>query len=500
MISRRDVLRAGLVIGAAYPLKGCETVISRVTERFGLDVPERLRFEANQGIDPCFHLLSRAAYGPWPGDIDRLKEMGEKNWIEEQLQPEKIDDKLCDMRSRRFETLELDPGTCYEFKRHALRNDLVRHALLKAVYSKRQLKEVMVGFWTDHLNINIEKGACMNLKAFDERAVVRKHALGKFKDLIRASALSPAMLVYLDGAQNKKEGAQGIPNENYARELLELHTLGVHGGYTQKDVLEIARCLTGFRLYEHWQRGKAYFDPKVHDDGEKIVLGHRVLAGGGEKDLDAVIDIVCRHPSTSQYIASKLVRHFVADDPPQPVVKRVARVFNTTGGDIKSMLRTIFASNEFQENKGTRLKRPFHYVVSCLRALAADTHAHDELTEYLTRMGHAPYQYPTPDGYPEEPGPWLGSLLWRWNFAFALTSNTIPSVNVSLSKLESAAGCAQSNRSVVEKLFPHCVGRLPDKTELAALKDQAKRLGASGDAQRAELIGLILASPAFQRC
>src|SRR5262249_11611084 len=200
-------------------------------------------------------------------------------------------------------------------KKPVLRREITRHTLLRAVYSRRQLFEVMVGFWTDHLNINLEKGDCIYLKPADDRLVIRTHALGRFRDLIRASATSPAMLVYLDGKENKKAGPNDIPNENYARELLELHTLGVHGGYTQKDVLEVARCLTGWRLRTKWRKGTVYFDPHWHDNGEKSVLGHGIPAGGGPADLEQVIDMVCRHPSTARYVATKLVRRFVSEEP-----------------------------------------------------------------------------------------------------------------------------------------------------------------------------------------
>jgi len=262
-------------------------------------IPDRLSAAVGQEIDADFHLLSRAAYGPWPGDLDRLRAMGRDGWIEEQLHPENIDDVLCDLRARRFETIHHHPGTCYEYKKPVLREEIARHTLLRAVYSRRQLFEVMVGFWTDHLNIDMEKGDCIYLKPSDDRLVIRAHALGRFRDLIRASATSPAMLVYLDGRENKKATPDDVPNENYARELLELHTLGVHGGYAQRDVSEIARSLTGWRLRTGWRKGTVYFDPSLHDDGEKLVLGHRSEAGGGPSDLERVIDIVCSHPSTA---------------------------------------------------------------------------------------------------------------------------------------------------------------------------------------------------------
>ncbi|HEY9785549.1 MAG TPA: DUF1800 domain-containing protein [Candidatus Obscuribacterales bacterium] len=499
-VTRRAMLRAAAALGAAAPLCGCDSAVSELTRRFGQCVPDTVSLVAGAEIDPVYHLLSRAAFGPWPGDCERVRSMGQSAWIEEQLNPEKIDDGLCEMRARRYETIHLDPGSCYDFKREALRKDLVRYKLLRSVYSKRQLLEVMVDFWTDHLNINIEKGDCIYLKATDDRQVIRKNALGRFRDLIKMSVTSPAMLVYLDGKENKKEGPHGVPNENYARELLELHTLGVHGGYTQKDVYEVARCLTGWRLTSGWGRGKVYFDGKLHDDGEKRVLGRIIPAGGGEKDVELVVDIVCAHPETAKHIARKMVTRFVCEDPPARLVERVAKTYRAHDGQIKPMLRTILYSDDFQRSAGAKLKRPFHYVVSSLRAMGADTHAHDELVEYLTRMGHAPFQYPTPDGYPEEAAPWLGTLLWRWNFAFAAASNQIPSVHVDIDRLCKALAVASSERGEQDKLFAYFIGRSANNRESSALGSFVAARDLKNPHHMAELVGLILSSPAFQRC
>ncbi len=496
--TRRAWLKTAALVGGAIPLAGCERIISRAGREFGQAIPERIGIADGAEADPAFHLLSRAAYGPWPGDLDRVRAMGREAqgaWIEKQLAPETIDDTLCDLRARRFETLHHDPGTCYEYKKPVLREEITRHTLLRATYSQRQLFEVMVGFWTDHLNINLEKGDCIYLKPADDRKVIRAHALGRFQDLIRASATSPAMLVYLDGNENKKSSPDDIPNENYARELLELHTLGVHGGYTQSDVYEVARCLTGWRLRTKWRKGTVYFDPKLHDDGEKTVLGERIPAGGGEKDLDRVVEILCRHPATARFIATKLSQKFVSEAPPPTLVDRVARVFTKTDGDIKAMLREVLYSPELNEARGAKFKRPFHFIVSSLRALGADTHAHQPLIEYLLRMGQAPFQHPTPDGYPDEAAPWLGTLLWRWNFALALASNQAPSVAVSLPALARAIG----SEFKPDTLLPHFIGRAGTDLELHSLNEYVTQQGLGTDERKAELIGLILASPAFQR-
>lgn len=493
-VTRRAWLKTAAVSGGAMSVTGCERIISRVTGDLGQAIPERISVADGAEIDPTFHLLNRAAYGPWPGDLDSVQSKSAEAWIEEQLAPEKIDDTLCDLRARRFETLWHEPATCYEYKKAVLREEITRHTLLRAVYSKRQLFEVMAGFWTDHLNINLEKGDCIYLKPADDRLVIRKHALGKFRELIRASVTSPAMLVYLDGKENRKASPGDIPNENYARELLELHTLGVHGGYTQQDVFEVARCLTGWQLRTKWRKGTVYFDPRLHDDGEKSVLGYRIPAGGGEKDLDRVIEIVCHHPSTARHIAMKIAQKLVSENPPPSLVDRLAGVFTQTDGDMKAMLRETLHSDEFKKSRGMKFKRPFHFIVSSLRAVGADTHAHQPLTEYLLRMGQAPFQHPTPDGYPDEAAPWLGTLLWRWNFALALAANQLPSVKVSPQRLVQATGGLSPQR-----LLPHFIGRAGSAEELKALNDYAVGQGLESDERKAELLGLILASPAFQR-
>jgi uncharacterized protein (DUF1800 family) len=465
----------------------------------GETIPDHVSVSTSPEIDPTFHLLSRAAYGAWPGDIERVRNMGAAAWIEEQLKPETIDDGACRMRAGRFESVHLDPGTSFEFKKPVLKEELVRHTLLQSVYSKKQLLQVMCEFWTDHLNIDINKGDCIYMKGSDDRLVIRKHALGNFRDLIRASATSPAMLVYLDGNQNKKAKPEDVPNENYGRELLELHTLGVNGGYSQKDVYEAARCLTGWRVKDKWERGKVYFDPEMHDKGEKCVLGQTIPAGGGEKDLEQLVDIVCKHPSTARHIATKMVRRFVSESPPTRLVDEISQIFIATKGDIKPMVRAILLSQEFKDSSGQKIKRPFQYIVTCLRSLGADTYAHQELVQYLVRMGQGPFQYPTPDGYPDEAKPWLGTLLWRWNFALALVTNKVPSVNVSVEKLAKAIYPNAESEVSPAQLMPHFVGRLASEHEIKTFQKYVSRSN-SKDLKLPELVGLILSSPAFQRC
>jgi uncharacterized protein (DUF1800 family) len=444
---------------------------------------------AGQGIDLISQSLNRLTFGPRPWDYAAVRSMGATEetayeaFVEQQLAPERLDDSWCDYHIRRFETLAQPAGEMFEYQEHLLLSELMRSTVLRAVLTERQLFEVMTQFWSDHFNIDPSKGDCQWLKPVDDHDVVRKHALGKFPDLLRASALSPAMLWYLDGRVNQSRNPSEKPNENYARELMELHTLGVHGGYTQRDVMEVARCLTGWtvRSGEKFQKGKVEFRKERHDDGPKEVLGHKIPGGLGEKDLDRVLDIVAYHPSTARYLAMKLCRRFIADDPPASAVSTVGETFQRTRGDIRETLRAVFSTPEFKESRGTKFKRPFHFVVSALRTTDAQSNADESIIDYLLRMGHAPFNYPTPDGYPEEAQPWLGTLLWRWNFGVALSANKLKGTKIQLDELRRRLGDQES-------LMAHFLGRRPTQTEVGAYND-------SGDG-----LALLLGSPGFQRC
>ncbi len=456
---------------------------------------------ADAGIDPVAHVLNRLTFGPTPGEYARVAKLGVEAFIEEQLKPESIENGLCNRATARFCDVWGEPlYEHYDEDEETLPPILRRMSILRAVYSNQQLFEVMCEFWSDHFNIDPGKGDCRWSKPADDRDVIRKHALGNFRDMLRASALSPAMLCYLDGQANEKRKQEDKPNENYARELMELHTLGVHGGYTQNDVMEVARCLTGWTIRSKkkvggffrknrkdgdWrifnELGEVYFQPEAHDGGAKKVLGHEIPAGLGEGDVDRVINIVATHSSTSRFIATKLCKRFIADEPAESAVAAVATAFTSSKGDIKTTLLTLFATPEFHASAGVKLKRPFHYIVSALRVTNAQTDGDKSLLQFLEKMGQAPFRYPTPDGYPLEASHWHATLLWRWKFALALANNRISGTRIERVKLQRQLGGDTALMSTL-------LNRLPTADESDAFLK-------SGDG-----LALLLASPGFQRC
>jgi uncharacterized protein (DUF1800 family) len=320
-------------------------------------------------------------------------------------------------------------------------NDLFSGKMLRAVYSNRQLEEVLVDFWFNHFNVFLDKGADRYLITEYERDVIRPHVLGKFKDLLEATAKSPAMLFYLDNWQSvgantpvpRNRPRRGL-NENYGRELLELHTLGVDGGYTQKDVTEAARCFTGWTIDRPQFGGKFVFNPRLHDNGEKVFLGITIPAGGGIADGEKVLDILAHHPSTARFISKELAQRFIADDPPPALVERMARTFLKTGGDLREVMKTMLASKEFwsQAAYRSKMKSPFEMVVSAARWANADIDYAFPLANQVAQLGEPLYRKQEPTGYSNQGAAWINSagLLARMNFAMQLASNRVPGVKV----------------------------------------------------------------------
>jgi len=490
--------------------------------------------------------------------------------------------------------------------------------IMRAVYSERQLQEVMVDFWTNHFNVFAGKGADRWLLISYDRDTIRPHTLGKFYDLLLADAQSPAMLFYLDNFQSvspnanmrgpgaglgqrrpqaqrgglldilmgggaamrRNQQGQGanLPgqqqarqqqqqqqrakrgiNENYARELMELHTLGVEGGYTQKDVQEVARCFTGWTIYnprgggglfgmaDESKAGTFYFNPRLHDDGEKVVLGHKIPAGGGVKDGLMVLDILAHHPSTAKFIATKLARRFVSDNPSPALVQHIADVFLKTDGDIRETLRAIFTSPEFNSAEAYRakIKRPFELAISAIRTLGGDTNGGPAIHQWIAKMGQPLYGYQTPNGYSDMAENWVntGALLERLNFGLALASNRIPNTHVDLTRFAGGDAKDSTNMERIMNRFidvilqgdvsPRTKATLlkqlkeplpvtsPQTTEASAMNDDdammrpgggfgGGRRGQQGQVAMADLskvsnpelvkvVGLILGSPEFQR-
>jgi len=507
------------------------------------------------GDQRIVHVLSRLTFGARPGDFERVKAMGIEAFINQQLDPDSLDNQAVIARLRKIPTLNMatpviieqytppkptvvpspaaspanaipvqkpiaqenlgqtlppllartaggiaqndvqtqmktemssaeaqktekpsasvpgnsqQPGTAAPKPTPTPKNpqmvvtDLQRAKLLRAVYSERQLYEVMVDFWENHFNIFANKDSDRYLLTSYDRDTIRPFALGRFRDLLGATAHSPAMLYYLDNwrssvprpypaTKDKPAGIDGGLNENYARELMELHTLGVDGGYTQKDVEEVARCFTGWTIQKPNEEGLFLYRPGLHDDGEKVVLGQKILPGGGIADGERVLDILAKHPSTARFIATKLARRFIGDDPPRSVIDRASAVFLKTDGSIRETLRAIITSPEFFAASAYRAKvrSPFEYVAASMRALNAETDGDRPVLDAIGRMGQPVYGRITPDGYGDRADQWLssGAMVARFNFASALASNRIKGTKIDVAQLLS--GVDQADKETV---------------------------------------------------
>jgi uncharacterized protein (DUF1800 family) len=360
--------------------------------------------------------------------------------------------------------------------------ELQRAKLLRAVYSDRQLYELMVDFWENHFSIFANKDDDRYLVTGFDRETIRPFALARFRDLLGATAHSPAMLFYLDNWRSsvprpypakgdKPAGVDGGLNENYARELMELHTLGVDGGYTQKDVQEVARCFSGWTIQKPNEQGLFLYRPGLHDDGDKVVLGHKILSGGGIADGERVLDILATHPSTAKFIATKLARRFISDDPPQSVIDRAAAVFLKTDGSIRETLRAVITSPEFFSTAAYRAKvrSPFEYVAAALRVTSAETDGDRPVLDFIGRMGQPLFGRITPDGYADRADQWLssGAMVARLNFAASLAMNRMRGTTLDFSKL--LPGVDQANKDAAAARLTSLTTRdeLSDSTRAA---------------------------------
>lgn len=662
---------------AFHKLAALLTVLAVVSPAFAVDVDIKSNKKALTDDQKIIHVLNRLGFGTRPGDVERVKAIGLQKYVEQQLNAGSIDDSVAEAKVKHLEIFNMttaevfakypNPGALlrqlegqnanrrtaaqdpskpastpepaaangmtdderrerqkklqalyreYDLRPAAQLNpQIVSNRVLRAVYSERQLQEVMVDFWQNHFNVFAGKAAVRWYIPSYERDVLRKNALGNFRDLVVGTAQHPAMLFFLDNfesvspnaqtgnAQNNRlqqairngnltlqmreriKRNQGLTdaqidqriqraqanqqrmrrglNENYARELMELHTLGVDGGYTQKDIVEVAKAFTGWtiadargyrraaaaaiqgaedRRIERLQRqagvpddiesGEFYFNERWHDKDPKLVLGQKVDEGG-IKDGLKVIDILVKHPSTAKFIARKLAVKFVSDNPTEALVGRVADAFQESNGDIKTTLRAIFTDKEFfaAENYRAKIKTPFELAVSSVRALGADTNASPAFVAMLTKLGEVPYGYQAPTGYPDTAEDWVntGALLERLNFAVAIASNRIPGTRVDLKRYQAAdrskildraidsilggeisIGTRSSLKKQMEQPLPEVkAGELINDApgDMANMRGQGRRgmnrqarlLQPSGDPAVFKVVSLVLGTPEFQR-
>ena len=506
------------------------------------------------------HVLNRLGYGPRPGDLERVRQMGVERWIQRQLEPERIPDTVLEAALgdypvlamsaadlyrdyppprqqdvQRFQSGQMTPQEIREVfppeRRPAVINAQLQSAkITRAVLSERQLQEVMVDFWFNHFNVYALKGPVRWMTAAYEREAIRPHALGRFRDLVVATAHHPAMLYYLDNWLSTRDdlvvpgrGRRGL-NENYARELLELHTLGVDGGYSQQDVVEVARCFTGWTIERPQQGGGYLFRPLAHDRSTKHVLGTTIPAGGGQEDGLAVIDLLARHPSTARFIATKLVRRFVRDDPPKALVDRVAGVFRKTDGDIRTVLVAIITSSEFisADTYHAKTKTPLEVVASAVRALdgrlepppapgapARAVGGGLTLARQVARLGAPLYEAQPPTGYPDVAEAWVnaGALLGRMNYALALAENRLPGVRTDVGRFVQGVDRGQP-AAVLDRIVSVVLqGEISASTRqvLVSQLDSPEIVRATVDDRGPrntdveKLAALVLGSPEFQR-
>ncbi len=552
----------------------------------------------------ALHMLARITFGPRPGDIERLLQVGAEKYLDEQLHPERItdtvaEDKLKGLDSIRMSNKEIAaaypqpqvlrealkargidlpdaqlqqaanapqtpaqnpnpnmqpqgpspppgaPGANVDPEQRrkiqeAMRElgykpqnqiiqELQQAKILRAVYSERQLQEVMTDFWFNHFNVFAQKGADRVLITSYERDVIRPNVFGKFEDLLRETAKSPAMLFYLDNWQSASPDARvpqrrpnqmrpGQPgqqgqgrrrglNENYAREVMELHTLGVDGGYTQKDVQEVARCFAGWSMRDPRRGAEFFFNRAYHDDNEKVVLGTTIPAGGGMTDGDAVIKLLAHHPSTAKFISTKLARKFVSDTPPQALVDRLAQVFTKTDGDIREVLRALFTSPEFAsaESFRAKIKTPFEMTVSAVRALGGETNGGPGFHRWTAQMGEPLFMAQPPTGYSDTSEMWVntGALLERMNFGLALAAGRIQGTRVDMAKV--APPAAATTPSAVTDHYVKLLLRGQVSAQTRATLDKSLGTVEMASAQdaagvqvdRVKIVGLILGSPEF---
>jgi uncharacterized protein (DUF1800 family) len=458
-------------------------------------------------------LLGRTTYGARQGEYDRARATGVQAWVDEQLAYESIDNSALEaalavaLPTLAMSNRQLIENGLDQANRFQALSELRAATYLRQLYSPRQLYEVMVEFWTNHFNIEHVDGPLREFKTVDDREVIRRHALGKFRDLLQASAKSVAMLYYLDNYTNVATG----PNENYARELLELHTLGIDGGYSETDVREVARILTGWSIDARLGSGTEItflFRPLAHDFNAKHALETDFPAGLGQDEGERLLDLLAAHPSTARFISRKLAVRFLGDATAETLVDRLAETYLASDGDIRAVLRVLLLSEDFRHSADQKLKRPVEFVASVLRVLDAriSGNLYRPITDTLTTLGQVPFMWPAPDGYPDVRTHWISTtaVLSRWNFVFALLEGEFaPILQVDLAAL--AAGASSPN-AIVDRLATRLLRRPladADRAQFVAVAagnslPHRPLPGAIRRDRIRDVSALMLASPYFQ--
>lgn len=503
-ISRRDFIKTSGLFAAFTALAACApqttalTITGHSSGSGSIGIVPTPIAATMTAVDPLTVLtLNRISFGATSEMYDRVQQIGLDAFIDEQLQPDSINDDATDQLMSFFPTLTMTPAQRLQDQDRAQPiKELISATILRQWHSQRQLQEVMVDFWSNHFNIYVGKSLCRVLKTDDDLNVIRPNAFAKFGDILNASAHSPAMLIFLDNAESQK----AAPNENYARELMELHTISVNGGYTQTDITNVARAFTGWtivgpnNLFEPF--GKYQFLERIHDSGQKQVLNLTIPAGGGEDDGTKVLDMLAHHPMAAQFISTKLARRFVSDNPDPSLVSELANVFTQSDGDTPTVLKAIFHSDVFKNSAGQKMKRPLEFLASALRLTNATLAGQSQqLVQHVKLLGQIPFDWQFPNGFPDTASFWAttSGLLERWNFGNLLTSNQINSVRVNVKSLTADA---QSAQDVVDVLSRRFIGTtLPDDARNILLD-----FAAGGDLGNnlAGIAGLILGSPHFQ--
>jgi len=554
------------------------------------------------------HALNRLGYGPRPGDVERIRAMGLDKWVEQQLHPESIDDSALDERLEQYSTLKMSskkllddfPQPNQAVKREGVTKDeykeqmeqkrqdalaqmlptgndnfdkanqqlakiqgpnrivaeLSMAKLDRAVYSNRQLEAVMEDFWFNHFNVFANKGEDKWFVTSYVRDTIRPRTMGKFQDLLVATAQSPAMLFFLDNWMSadpvayqrmkaemearrrryqgifaggappqpgtfpgpspvpvantapKKKDDRGL-NENYGREVMELHTVGVDAGYTQEDVIAMAETLTGWTVHEPRKDPEFFFDERIHAQGKKVVMG-RTFNYGGIKDGEESLKFLANHPSTARFISTEMARHFVSDDPPQSLIERMTKNFESTNGDIRSLLKTMIYSPEFWSKDAYRakVKTPYELVASTARALNADVPVMLPLTNWVGRMGEPLFLCQPPTGYSDKAETWVntGALLNRLNFALSFAGDKMAGASVNLHDLLGQPASTDPNIALARSIDIFLGGQIADSTRQtleARLSDpqvlQAKLDDQVKQVNEGLVAGLVLGAPEFQR-